>query len=285
MPNVTIFLLSIFFFPSQNYLDASLLFIPYQLSPDWSFNCVPLIATFTDPRNLLSVALYLFLIIYSISLLLRLASPSAPILLFYLALAIAPFIPAANIFFFVGTFIGERLLYLPSLGFCYLFTHFLAAIAQYIAKWYRKRTKSRRLLRPAEIEAPLEARHFIAALALLLTPFIAYYSLRTLSHNTVWKNEETLFRHALGVCPTSAKVQENVGVIERRHKNWSKAIEHFEQARVIDAELCEIDHWLGLTYLNAVSFFDFFFFPFLSPLLPLSSRVILSARCITYDQG
>ena len=33
---------------------------------------------------------------------------------------VAPFLPASNIFFYVGTFIGERLLYLPSVGFCML---------------------------------------------------------------------------------------------------------------------------------------------------------------------
>ena len=40
-------------------------------------------------------------------------------------LMIGPFVPAANIFFYVGTFIGERLLYLPSLGYCIMLAHFL----------------------------------------------------------------------------------------------------------------------------------------------------------------
>ncbi|GFR39825.1 hypothetical protein Agub_g318, partial [Astrephomene gubernaculifera] len=35
-------------------------------------------------------------------------------------LTVGPFLPAANLFFYVGTFIGERLLYLPSVGFCLL---------------------------------------------------------------------------------------------------------------------------------------------------------------------
>ena len=32
----------------------------------------------------------------------------------------APFFPASNVMFYVGTFIGERLLYCPSIGFCLL---------------------------------------------------------------------------------------------------------------------------------------------------------------------
>merc|ERR1712050_425762 len=35
-----------------------------------------------------------------------------------LALLVVPFLPASNILFPVGTVIGERLLYIPSAGFC-----------------------------------------------------------------------------------------------------------------------------------------------------------------------
>lgn len=34
-------------------------------------------------------------------------------------LLVGPFFPAANVLFYVGTFIGERLLYLPSGRFCF----------------------------------------------------------------------------------------------------------------------------------------------------------------------
>ena len=43
-------------------------------------------------------------------------------------LVIAPFFPAANILFYVGTFIGERLLYLPSVGYCLLLAHHLVRL-------------------------------------------------------------------------------------------------------------------------------------------------------------
>ncbi len=41
----------------------------------------------------------------------------------------APFFPAANVLFPVGTFIGERLLYAPSVGFCVLAAGGLARLA------------------------------------------------------------------------------------------------------------------------------------------------------------
>ena len=40
-----------------------------------------------------------------------------------IGLIVGPFFPAANVLFYVGTFIGERLLYLPSLGYCMLLSH------------------------------------------------------------------------------------------------------------------------------------------------------------------
>lgn len=44
-------------------------------------------------------------------------------MLVVVGLVVAPFLPAANILFYVGTFIGERLLYMPSAGFCLLLSH------------------------------------------------------------------------------------------------------------------------------------------------------------------
>ena len=37
-----------------------------------------------------------------------------------LLVQVAPYFPASNVLFYVGTFIGERLLYFPSVGYCIL---------------------------------------------------------------------------------------------------------------------------------------------------------------------
>lgn len=41
---------------------AALLLAPAQLSADWSYACVPLIRSFSDPRNLETAALYMSLL-------------------------------------------------------------------------------------------------------------------------------------------------------------------------------------------------------------------------------
>jgi hypothetical protein len=40
-----------------------------------------------------------------------------------MAWVVIPFLPAANVFFYPGTFVGERLLYMPSIGYCIITAH------------------------------------------------------------------------------------------------------------------------------------------------------------------
>jgi hypothetical protein len=129
---------------------ALLLIWPQHLSADWSFACIPLVEEPKDPRNLLSLLLYTFLLI--ILVVARpwqilscwwgqaMTSSLDPVkglgwdrvrqwrLLIVSGLIVAPFLPAANIFFYVGTFIGERLMYFPSIGYCILLGDVMAII-------------------------------------------------------------------------------------------------------------------------------------------------------------
>jgi protein O-mannosyl-transferase len=43
----------------------------------------------------------------------------------FFGLMAAPFLPSSNLVLYVGTFIGERLLYIPSVGFCILLARLL----------------------------------------------------------------------------------------------------------------------------------------------------------------
>lgn len=45
----------------------------------------------------------------------------------FFGLLAAPFLPSSNLLLYVGTFIGERLLYIPSIGFCILLARLLTA--------------------------------------------------------------------------------------------------------------------------------------------------------------
>lgn len=131
-------------------LYARLLLWPARLSADWSFACVPLVTRWSDPRNAASIALYFTLL--AIVLLARpwgvlldcaraargssatgcCGSSAGVVLARWRAavmggLLVAPFFPASNVLFYVGTFIGERLLYMPSVGFLLLLSELCLA--------------------------------------------------------------------------------------------------------------------------------------------------------------
>ena len=90
------------------------LIFPFNLSYDWGWPCVKHITTLTDFRNLgtlLEVMSILCICWYSLK-------NRNAVLLWSLALTIIRYVPASNLFFPVGTIVAERLLFLPSMGFC-----------------------------------------------------------------------------------------------------------------------------------------------------------------------
>jgi hypothetical protein len=94
-----------------------LMLYPAVLSADWGYGSIPLVQSAADERNMATVVFFLTLIgstCWSIR------HRSASITAFWLGLLVLPFLPATNLCFRVGFVIAERVLYLPSLGFCLL---------------------------------------------------------------------------------------------------------------------------------------------------------------------
>lgn len=90
------------------------------------------------------------------------------------ALTVIPFVPASNMFFYVGFVLAERVLYAPSVGYCFLFGHGYAALERKLgAKWPRM------------------------GLAVVLT----VYSVRTVIRNNDWLDDESLYRSGVPVNP------------------------------------------------------------------------------------
>ncbi|KFM74788.1 Transmembrane and TPR repeat-containing protein 3, partial [Stegodyphus mimosarum] len=105
---------------TYNYLlsvNAWLLLFPCNLCCDWTMSTIPLITGFWDVRNLATVMLYasVFFIVRTIF---RLEEDAKMTLVMSLSLLTVPFLPASNLFFPVGFVVAERVLYIPSMGFC-----------------------------------------------------------------------------------------------------------------------------------------------------------------------
>ncbi|XP_041973307.1 protein O-mannosyl-transferase Tmtc3 [Aricia agestis] len=179
-------------------LNTWLLTLPEALCCDWTMGTVPLLQSWDDPRNLATLALAVSLLVAGVQALRTRSSA----LSMGLALLVLPFIPASNLFFPVGFVVAERVLYMPSMGWCLL-----------IAQGFRLFAKKRPRL----------------AGALLVTLIVAF-SAKTYVRNWDWKSEYTIFASGLKVNRNNAKLYNNVGHALEGEGKYSEALEFFKTA-------------------------------------------------------
>ncbi|XP_069830263.1 protein O-mannosyl-transferase TMTC3 isoform X1 [Dendropsophus ebraccatus] len=210
-----------------NYLlpvNAWLLLNPSELCCDWTMGTIPLVESFLDVRNLATLLFFCFLgnlVIYSI----RYPGDSSKTVLMGLCLIVLPFIPASNLFFPVGFVVAERVLYVPSMGFCILVAH----------GWKKLSNKSNRLRQLSWI-----------FLALVLFT----HAVKTFNRNWDWESEYTLFMSALKVNKNNAKLWNNVGHALENEKNYAKALRFFKQATHVQPDDIGAHMNVGRTYKN-----------------------------------
>ena len=208
------------------YLNT--LLFPHRLSADHSFAChaIPRLDTLLDePEPAIALATASLGYALALASLLRARTRLTPALEAMLWFAI-PFLPSANVLFYVGTYLAERVLYLPSSGFAMLFG-----------------------LGAARIHRSLKV-----PLAILLVPVVVPLAVAMLRHQAAWANDDALFRAAGAACPRSAKVQLNLGILARREANTTRAIRHFDEAASIAGPTyCEATYWRGLARLDAAT--------------------------------
>lgn len=170
-------------------LYLKLLFVPYPLTVDYYPYHIPLIS-WTDFRAIIPLLLYLALGIYALTRLKRKSIISYSIWFYIITLSIV-----SNLFFPIGTFMGERFLYFSSIGFCIFIAYFfIHEIPHFVA---RKKTS---LVKPTTI--------------LLLSIIIAttgVYAYRTVDRNQYWQDDYTLFTHDAEVSRQSAKSNHVLG--------------------------------------------------------------------------
>uniref|UniRef100_A0A3B4A0Z4 dolichyl-phosphate-mannose--protein mannosyltransferase n=1 Tax=Periophthalmus magnuspinnatus TaxID=409849 RepID=A0A3B4A0Z4_9GOBI len=148
--------------------NAWLLLAPVTLCYDWQVGSIPLVESLSDPRNGATVILLLLLCLREV--------------LVGLLFLIFPFIPASNLFFRVGFVVAERVLYMPSMGYCILVSHGLTRLCPLLGRWGS------------------------AALSVAL---LLLFSWKTVAQNQVWLSREALFR----LYPRHASALNNLGTL------------------------------------------------------------------------
>lgn len=158
-------------------VSAQLLVWPQVLSYDWSMDAVPRIESVVDPRNVATVLFYVALAAVTRASVLRKWTAVALAAI----VSVASYIPASNALFYVGFVVAERVLYIPSVGYCLLVGCSAAALA--------KSTSGRRS----------------TVVYALYATTVATYSLRTVLRNRDWHDEESLYRSGIQVNPPKCK--------------------------------------------------------------------------------
>ncbi|XP_063241624.1 protein O-mannosyl-transferase TMTC2-like [Bacillus rossius redtenbacheri] len=141
----------------------------------------------------------------------------AELVLLSLAFLTIPFLPATNLFFYVGFVVAERVLYIPSVGYCLLVGVGCHAI--------HERTNRRLVL---------------VCLVLLLVNF----GVRTLLRNRDWHDEERLYRSGIHINPP--KAYGNLGSVLSSQGRTSEAERAFRMALRHRGNMADVHYNLGV---------------------------------------
>ncbi|KAG8226447.1 hypothetical protein J437_LFUL003439, partial [Ladona fulva] len=203
-------------------LNLNLLLCPTTLSFDWSMDAVPLVKSFADERNIISFLMYISFMYLIVKLLCSVVMKDlsrewssqiiestkqqntndsrndisssvkcleASVSLFSICMAILPFLPATNLIAYVGFVIAERVLYVPSMGYCLLLglglSNILIALDLNLKKWTRV------------------LRILVTSGAMLM---LIIFTTQTVIRSGDWRDEERLYRSGIGVNPAKGNL-------------------------------------------------------------------------------
>jgi Flp pilus assembly protein TadD len=176
---------------------------PAGLSPDYSYDAIPVVRSLADWRLLAALGVLVLLT-------LGLTRPRVRSIVLPVAVAwyLIALVPTANLLFPVGTIFGDRLLYLPSVAFC-----LVAGVA---------------FARLAGIGRRARTSVAVAGSAVVLL-----LAAQTVRYASVWTDDLTLFRWAARVVPTSTRAHHKVGEELLRAGELGDAVRSLRRALAI----------------------------------------------------
>jgi protein O-mannosyl-transferase len=138
-----------------------------------------------------------------------------------LAFMILPFLPASNLFFPVGFVVAERVLYMPSMGFCLLVAYGFHLLTERYSK---------------------------KILWCCMAAFLFSHAVKTWNRNLDWESEYSIFLSGLRVNKRNAKLFNNVGHALESDGKFHEALKYFQAA--VNVQRDDIGGWInvGRTY-------------------------------------
>lgn len=213
---------------------VSLLFFPHPLSSDYSYNQIPYI-NIASFQFILSILILASLVAYAIYTFKRKSIYSFAIIYFFITIFLF-----TNFLINLGAPLADRFLFQPSLAYCIV----IAGIYLHFAEKYKL---------PASI---------------ILLVILLFFSVKTISRNADWKNNETLCLADVISSPNSVKtnlIAANIYITKARSESneglkeeyLKKAIKYDEQVLKIYPQYLNSDLYgnLGLAYFLKKDYF------------------------------
>jgi tetratricopeptide (TPR) repeat protein len=228
------------------YYYFKLLFIPWPLNWDYSFNQIPIVE-WNAILPIISIIIYGGLAIFAILYFRKKPVLSFSILFFFITSA-----PTNNLFFNNGATIGERFLFIPSLGFAIAISVLLATILKF--EMIGNSSKNLNLFRGSIIAVSL----IFGGLSIV--------------RSSDWRDNLTLFTRGVEISPNSSRTHyslasESLALAQqetdqqRRLTYLNKAVEHFKTSLTIFPDNFQALYNSGICYsvigdtLNAISYY------------------------------
>ena len=223
-------------------LYLKLLFFPHPLTVDYYPYHIPVI-NWADIRAILPLLIYLALLVYAVILIFRKSIVAYSILFYLVTLSIV-----SNLFFSIGTFMSERFLFMPSLGFA-IFSGYVLLVAL-----------------PAQAPVKKYNRPLLYTAFTALFIMLAFFGTKAIIRNNQWEDDYTLFSHDVKISTNSAFGNKSLGnhLIEealetdntkQKEQYLSKALKHLHKAVKINPDYTKALFLLGnAEYLYAKNF-------------------------------
>lgn len=203
-----------------------MLFVPYPLSCDYSYNQIPY-HNFKDITVWLSLMMYAGMLYWGIKLLRKKDVMAFPVFFFMLML-----VPISNFFINVGAVYGERFDYHASFGFVIIISYLVFRLTRKVAFSIRKKA-------------------ITGALAALMLVF----AIETIARNADWKDDNILFMHDAKVVTNSEFVDCNASVgyinLGMEKENESCKVQMLDTAAMLCRRAISMDKSFPDPFINA----------------------------------
>jgi hypothetical protein len=196
---------------------------PANLSPDYSYDSLPVMRSAGEPAVWLPLVLFAGLVVLAVACLRRRPAVTTAAVAF-----LAPYSIVSNAMFPIGTMLAERLFYLPSVGVFWLVGVAIAEGADRLGGG--SLAPSRRLAAAAALPA----------LALAVASF---------ERAADWRDEEALYREALRVYPRNMAMWLTLGELAIREDRYAVGIERMSRVTEIVPDFAKA--WLDKGTMQA----------------------------------